>query len=228
MAVPDLHSKQQKWEGWPVRRVPLADITFKYQATNQRVNLDYSRLLLNRGQVEVNGIVGLGYAYFDQNSSIQTNGIDVDDSNPSTTYTYEDLSDNLVGLRMGLEGKYDINSYVLDSSVIGSMYYRRTNLGGYQHFTNASLPFTGSPSNFGTAVNSSKDAFTSCLEGRWGITKKFKYVDVGIFYVVDVWFNMSTIINPTVSYTTRDVIDHPTKIGNDNTIFNSIVVKVSF
>jgi len=204
------------------------DIAFKYENADQHVNLDYSQLLLTHGQAKVNGIVGLGYAYFDQNSSIQTNAIDVDNGNPSSSYTYEDLTDNLVGLRLGLEGKDEINSYVLDSSVIGSFFYRRTNFDGYQHFTNSSLPFTGSPSNFSTSVTNSKDAFTSCLEGKWGIIKKFKYVDVGVFYVVDVWFNMSTIVNPTVSYTTHDVIDHPARIGNDNTIFNSIMVKVSF
>ena len=207
----------------------LAAITFKYGDQDDNINLDYSHILLKYKQSEISGIVGLSYAYFDQNMSLITNAIDFDNNLPTNTFTHEELNDNLIGLRFGIEDKYNLQDYILDSSIIDSLFYRRTDFQGYQQFVNASLPFTGAQSNFNTTVKSSKDAFTDRLQGKIGISKQFKCIDIGIYYLVDVWFNMSTIVNPTVqSSASHDTIDHPARIGNDNVVLNSVMVQVKF
>ena len=198
-----------------------ANLGFDYLTTEADVQLDLVRAMGQRKNWDTKGVLGLAYAYFDQDASFATDGVDFDNSSPTHTQTKETLQDNLIGLKGGIKGIRDFNkALLLDCSLNVIFYYRMTNFKAEQNFVNASLPFTGSPANRNIGVGDSENNFVPRLQFRLGlIEKSTKRYGFEIFYAFDSWWNMTTVNNPTVRYTgTADVIDHPARISHGDCV----------
>jgi len=198
---------------------------FNYKNNEYDLQLDINYSLTERGPLALQGLFGVGYTYFYQRASFNTKGIDYDNGRDSLSSTSEKIKDDLVGLRGGVKGKYNLFSgFYLNGSIVGSLYYRMSKFNGSQDFANVSLPFTGIPSSFSIKVRDVDKGFAPRLSCKIGIGKNFNSkLGVELFYNFESWWNMSMVDNPTVYLSGgADLVDHPARIGTQ-TVYQHFV-----
>lgn len=224
------HSGQQAVEigGDQSNANALADLKFTYKSTDVDVQLDFIREMKEVKGWGLDAVLGVAYAYFDQEASFSTTGVDYDNSNPTYTYTSETLRDNLVGLKAGLKGGHGLTKDLrLNCSMSAGFYYRMTNFKGQQSFDNASLPFSGVPTDYSIGVSDSDNNFVPRLQLKVALaqTAKTRYC-LEVFYAFDGWWNMTSVDNPTVRYQAAgsdDLVDHAARIAGDDAVFQHYI-----
>lgn len=224
------HSGQQAVEigGDQTNANALADLKFTYKTTDVDVQLDFIRAMREVKGWGVDVVLGVAYAYFDQEASFSTTGVDYDNGNPTYTYTSETLRDNLVGIKAGFKGGHGFTKDLrLNCSMSAGFYYRMTDFKGQQSFDNASLPFTGAPADYSIGVSDSDNNFVPRLQLRVALaqTAKARY-GLEVFYAFDGWWNMTSVDNPTVHYQAAgsdDLVDHAARIAGDDAVFQHYI-----
>lgn len=210
-----------------------ASVDFDYESREFDGRIDLLKRLLGGKTSRISGLVGFGYATFDQEATFATRGINFDNAGITRTFTSEVLEDQLFGFLYGAKAVLEIARVALvELEVIGGLYHRITDFAGHQDFENASHPYQGTPLTLAADITQSETSDAPRIFAEVRVFKKIiRDFEIGVFYSYDKWWNLSTVDNPTVSFAARAggnsvVIDHPARIGTEDVEQHNFGIRV--
>jgi hypothetical protein len=228
-----------------VYNIPVIDgqsLGFRQQAlswqggSNFRSKLEYdtwyidtfaalSLLSLKTNDTKVNLVGGPAYAHFDQDFNFGMTAINAQNSLPGSTDLEENISDNLVGLKVGFRLSHKITKkFLVTSSIFGGGYYRWSKLDADQTLTNMNIPFADASTSLTASVDDRDNKLVPRFEGNLDISYMLSgQWGLGLSGGVGVWANMSKVENPEVvgvSTAAGTFINKPVHLGDDDTLID--------
>ncbi len=151
--------------------------------------LGLNRTVLKNTNTELQGIVGLAYAHFEQDFEHKMIG-----TGPSSSNLDEDLRDNLFGLKGGLRLSRRVTRKIqIEGSVFGGAYYRKSKLDADQELINVSAIYR----DINASVNDRNSHFVPMSEGILKVRYKINdQWDLAFSSGASAWWCMSNVNNP--------------------------------
>ncbi len=217
-----------------------ADAYYSYETQQYDVALDLIRNKLYACKdSQVDGILGWGFTYINQDFELTTRGISTQNSGVVITKTIESLQDNLFGGRVGLRARKTLCGKLnILCKLLGGFYYDAVSYTGSQSFHNAGFLGYFPVFDFDVLQDLSADRFVPRLDSQtalsYAITSQWEIVTS---YRFNVMWGLSNIDHPSAVFKNgdplgalpyRDEIDHPVQLGTETVTQHYLELKLAY